>query len=307
MESNTVCFIHSCNINITGTEKLDYLLDYINKLGLLKSFKHIFINNIGAKLNEAKYKSISENIVVINFSSDNNLFENCTLRQLYFFSQYNPDYKILYLHTKGVSYKKDHKFFEGIQCWINYMLYCLVNKYKECVKMLDYVDVVGCQYKNFPYESNPSHFSGNFWWTTSNYIKTNSTFSLKNKYDAEFWLFKNNPYFINICKYPFAKYETPCYENDYSDLITNNISTIIYNLENPDKIKILYGTEGSYIDVTDICKQKLSSNGIVNIPPFDLQRSIIFENNIEPHTTDKHILIGNIKYNQDVNVMFKIL
>ena len=52
-------------------------------------------------------------------------------------------------------------------------------------------DVVGSNYSKYPHP----HFSGNFWWATSNYLKTlekNNEINV-NKADGEWWLFKNNP------------------------------------------------------------------------------------------------------------------
>lgn len=302
MNENIVCFIHSCNINIIGTEKLDMILNYLQQFDLYNKFKYIFINNVGNKIDEFKYSN--DKIIATNYSQNTSFYENCTLKEMYFFSKFNPNYKILYLHTKGVGYNKNHPWYIPIDRWNRFMLYCLVDKYSECLEMLDYVDIVGCQYRCYPYDKDPSHFSGNFWWATSNYIKTNDIYHLKEKYDAEFWLFRKNPYFINIGRCEKATYYYCCDKNDYVSMVDNNVKIILYNLKNPDKVKILYGIENNYVDVTNICKEKLNINGIINIPPDDVLRANIFGDHI--HGTLKHILIGNIKYPQNENIMIKL-
>jgi hypothetical protein len=304
MSGDIVCYIHSCNMNVVGTEKLDMIIGHLQKFDLFKMFKFIFINNVGIQLDETKYKSLGSNVIITNYSSDTSLYENCTLRQMYFFSQTNPNCKILYLHTKGIGYAKNTNRYHPVDCWNKFMLYCLVDNFSSCLKMLDYVDVVGSKYRPYPYNKEPSHFSGNFWWARSNYIKTNDVYDLKVKHDAEFWLFRNNPYFINILRYDKAHYDFKCDEKEYAPLINNNIQNILYNLENPDKIKILYGVEGSYIDVTDICKQKLCLDGIINIPTRDVIRDKYFGDPV--YGVLKYVLIGNVKYPQTENVMIRL-
>jgi len=302
--SEIVCFIHSCNINVLGTEKLDMILDYLKNFKLFDKFKYIFINNVGNKIDEIKYSQISSNIRVINYSRETSSYENCTLRQLYFFSQINSNYKILYLHTKGIGYSKNHPWYGPVDSWNRFMLYCLVDKYEECLEMLDHFDVVGCQYRSYPYDNDPSHFSGNFWWANSNYIKTNDIYYLKDKYDAEFWLFRKNPTFINLGKCLTATYQTLCYPDEYVTTIDNNVKSIIYNINNPKKVKILYGSENNYIDVTDICKEKLTYNNITHIPSNDNIRASILGD--PAFGIVKHILIGNVKYPQNEDIMVKL-
>src|SRR3989337_353816 len=124
-----VCFLHSCTLEIRHTDILDYLLDYIKAVGLWDCLEYLFINNIGIPLDVDKYEGHeSAKIIVSNYSTDTELYEVCTLRQLHFFTKFHPNYKILYLHTKGISYTKDHKFYHGVSDWNDFMLYCLVNK-----------------------------------------------------------------------------------------------------------------------------------------------------------------------------------
>ena len=46
----------------------------------------------------------------------------------------NENANILYLHTKGVSYDKS---LQTVNNWIDYMLYYLVERHKECIELLD--------------------------------------------------------------------------------------------------------------------------------------------------------------------------
>jgi hypothetical protein len=194
--TKNVCFIHSTNIDITGTDMLDMLINQLNSSNIFNILDFVFINNIGTPLDENKYILLNSKIRVCNFSEDNTLFENATMKQMIAFSKIHNNYNILYIHTKGVSYKPDHYFFPGIVSWINYMLYCLVDNSDKCIKLLNIYDTVGVNVRE--HDENPLHYSGNFWWARSSYLQKLLPFSFKNKYDCEFLTLSQNPKYFNI-------------------------------------------------------------------------------------------------------------
>ena len=160
------CFIHSCTLN--GTKRLDYLLERIKDI----PFDNIFIINIGKEIEKGE-----------NYSPDTSLFEIPTINKMVQFSKENPNDIILYLHTKGVSYSDDYTEEND---WIDMMLYFLLE-----VDNLENYDCMGCNYNTLPFP----HFSGNFWWATTNYLKTLPMISEINvdKNSAEWWLHQNKP------------------------------------------------------------------------------------------------------------------
>jgi len=170
------CFIHSCTIKDTNI--LDKLVKYV--LDNNEIIERIFIINIGKEI-ENKYGELVE---IVQYSEDTSLFELKTLEVILNFSLRNPLSKILYLHTKGVSYNE----FSNVEDWKNYMLYFLVNKQKECVSLLNNFDTVGVNYQRKPH----IHWSGNYWWATANHITSLNTDKLINKADAEWWIFSDN-------------------------------------------------------------------------------------------------------------------
>ncbi len=114
-----------------------------------------------------------------------------TLSKIKMFSDISDDNtKILYLHTKGVSTPT----VQPITDWRNYMVYFNVNKYKDVINILDEYDTCGVDLVNEP----AIHYSGNFWWANSSFIKTlptieeisnpNSSVILTLRHNAEFWL-----------------------------------------------------------------------------------------------------------------------
>lgn len=82
-----------------------------------------------------------------------------------------PQDKLLYIHSKGVSREKDDNVF----WWKNYMEYFLFTKADECLTLLDTYDTVGVKWTHnasFQDYIVPDHYSGNFWWTKGSYFMT---------------------------------------------------------------------------------------------------------------------------------------
>ena len=177
--NGTYCFIHSCSLR-DDTDILDEIIDKVKKI----HFDVIFIINIGNKIN----KVYGNNVVIIEYSNDVNLFEMPTLNMMHSFCIRNPESKILYLHTKGVSY---HVVSQTIVDWRNMMLYFLIDNY--CKNLLEKYDIVGCNYLGYPHRP---HFSGNFWWTKASYVNKLSPIPIKTavKHDAEWWIFSDNKF-----------------------------------------------------------------------------------------------------------------
>lgn len=72
--------------------------------------------------------------------------------------------KVFYFNGLGVT---DNSVFK--QSWRAYLTYFDILNYKECVKALDNgYDVCGVDWRTDPVP----HYSGNFWWANSEYLKT---------------------------------------------------------------------------------------------------------------------------------------
>ena len=180
--NGTYCFIHSCNLR--NNDILDEIVDKINKM----EFDHIFIINIGNKIN----KVYGENVNIIEYSENINLFEIPTINIIHSFCVRNPESKVLYLHTKGVSYQTVP---QQVVDWRNMMLYFLINN--NCIKLLEKHDIVGCNYLENPHP----HFSGNFWWTRASHVNKLKPIETAVKHDAEWWIFsdnKSNPSYYSL-------------------------------------------------------------------------------------------------------------
>lgn len=240
MPDKIVCFIHSCTMN-NNTKILKDLLDYIVKTKCIDLLDNIIVNNIGDEI-YLSYNPSNEIIIgmdlsknnenskikIINCSKDKELYELATLNLLYSSLQYDKDnnYKILYLHTKGVTRGNNPR----INDWKYCMLYFLVENAQHCIALLDKYDTIGINHSLQPYP----HYSGNFWWARSSYILTLKMLipyekNSSNKMKCEWWILTNpNANFLVLHRsqknhymslYPRTKYDTIQTKDMFKSLI----------------------------------------------------------------------------------------
>ena len=166
----------------------------IQNSGLLSKCDDINVIMVGDSVNVAEYFNYLKAIQKVNpqiFLSD--FFgEMNTIKAIWEFCQTSEDTAILYLHSKGASRSSN----ENIKAWVNYMEYFLIERHAVCLQKLKNYDTAGVEF----YEKPMKHYSGNFWWANSNYIKTLPNFeeSLKSsiindpRWHCEFWLLNSN-------------------------------------------------------------------------------------------------------------------
>jgi len=84
---------------------------------------------------------------------------------------------VLYVHSKNASFTRPEPGlkwsrwikFHGREIHRRYMLYHMVYNHEAALERLGEYDTVGCDFRNEP--ENSSHYAGNFWWTTSSFIR----------------------------------------------------------------------------------------------------------------------------------------
>lgn len=130
------------------------------------------------------------------------------------------DFIVLYMHTKGVSWKEQGYNRECMIAWRRYLEHFCIGHWKECVALLRECDASGCEYME-PRDAGsgilPSYFSGNFWWSKSSYLRklprvTDIEIPLKKpRRKAEYWL-RSNPEFKAMSVFNLKK---ECRERGY--------------------------------------------------------------------------------------------
>lgn len=92
--------------------------------------------------------------------------ENDTISLIQNYCKKNDDANILYLHVKGIT-QNTKKTSDHREAWRKSMEDYVINKWRHCVKELETKELTGTRYLNAPLP----HFSGNFWWGRSDYLK----------------------------------------------------------------------------------------------------------------------------------------
>jgi hypothetical protein len=149
--------------------------------GLIERVEQINAVLVGPNsgLIQSKLKNHSK---VIVFEKHNSNTEAETLNMVWDYCKNNNGY-VLYLHSKGVTRPTN----ANMSDWKNLMEYFLIEKYESCLEALKNNDVCGV---NFLSGTTKPHFSGNFWWATTEHIKKlkNIKPDINDRLYCEFWV-----------------------------------------------------------------------------------------------------------------------
>jgi hypothetical protein len=144
----------------------------------------------------------NDKIEIVVYPTNNE--ETDTLRWVRDYARDNPGDYVLYFHTKGIT-----QYSEATESWRLYMQYFVVDRWKDCIaKLEEGFDCCGVMWnKETPLGYWP-HFSGNFWWATTDYINTLDHSYLDHpwRYMREFWI-GSNPN-VKACELHNSGYNT---------------------------------------------------------------------------------------------------
>lgn len=189
-----IVFIHCGNLIIDKFSRPNHLRcqniinemgSYIESSGIIDVVDSINIEVVGNPNIELNLPKVN-----INFNGhDVHKWEFPTLNKVIEFAKHNPDYNILYLHTKGSSSStsdENAKYADDIR---NYHLYWTVTHHKLCLDALQTHDVAGAELQLSPVR----HYSHNMWWTRASHLNNlNHPLDYPMVYDerhqAEFWI-----------------------------------------------------------------------------------------------------------------------
>lgn len=196
-----VIFWHICQLN-NWLNVVNDQMNIINRSGLYDEVDRINICLLGD--NEQALSSLVNSyskIQIVYYSPDVSEFERPCLHYMLEWSKHLENKTtVLYIHTKGVTRPNypGLPMNDNVWSWRKMMEFFLIENYKECLKYIDNnYDVVGCNLINsgnqlkISEENHCLHFSGNFWWSHSDYIRKlpkirNDILDLKK--DNAYWL-----------------------------------------------------------------------------------------------------------------------
>jgi len=222
---NIYIYIHICCIN-NWKNIFFKLYSSIKTSGLYNIIKGIkcnvlSLNNIDLDffndLNDSK-------IEILGIHKNFELYETPTINLLYDHSL-KEDFYVLYIHTKGVKHNDKNI---NVLDWINYLIYFNIQKYDICIKSLIDYDTVGVNlYKGD--ENTPIHYSGNFWWSKSEYIKKLEKCIYTKYISPEVWLTeKNIGRYLSLWNSNINHYNERYEEHNYIEKYSNKNITIGY-------------------------------------------------------------------------------
>ena len=264
-EKDIYIFSHNYLIN-NWKEILEEQLNKILVSGLYKNSTKLFLFAFG----DDEQWNIFENLID-TYDKDNkieikrfndNFYEYYTLQNMWNFCQNIEESYILYFHLKGVwssfnlQINNEDEFDptipqrnpESIKNWRNCLEYFNIERWYNCVDELkkDH-EVVGALYN---YDKNCPIFTGNFWWTNSNYVQKLEYPKFekeKELYDAKLWIrIKCEKWITSITNnfYNFYNpkdlgiYYIPILPEDYRDDINPLISILTPTYKRYDDLKI---------------------------------------------------------------------
>jgi len=195
------------------SEIFESQLEKIKASGLYDKLEKIFVGlnsqsevpGFGPILHFNEEVFNDKKVEILYYINKPDLYETLTLSFLHKFCC-ESNVRVFYIHTKGVSRNSP-------QCqidWRNLMEYFVIEKHKLCLQELVLNDIVGVNWHLGEGYMNASskkcedtevtpHFSGNFWWANSDYIKRlPPLYPVKSKYECEFWIGKINPFVAEL-------------------------------------------------------------------------------------------------------------
>lgn len=199
---------------------------------------HIPLPKIGLKFNNITYLGDLEEEK--SYNQKKYRAYNYIQQRMWLFANLNPEYKILFFHSFGISHT-NHLFKETRKTWRKYLETATIGFWKENVELLDYFDIVGTEYitmasyNNETEEYHAPHFQGFFWWANANYIRKLDPFWFhqdtdKQAFLCELWIGSkpHNVYNIHFSgKNAYWDYIYPDY-----DAILNQLTTDLQILKN---------------------------------------------------------------------------
>ena len=195
---DTAVFIHVAAIN-NYQQMYDQLFDQIAKSGLLMVVDEVNVCVVaGQELNV-----IQSPVVKVHYDPDGAYSKELsfkkgeffTLKKLQEYARSSPvNKKILYCHLRGVTTPNN----PHIATWRNYLIHHNITNFRKAYYALDEYDACGVDLITKDRWPNADHFSGNFWWANSDYIKKLPNISdisrpdsetiLTLRHNGEFWI-----------------------------------------------------------------------------------------------------------------------
>lgn len=147
-------------------------------------------------------ESFGTKVSILQTSQDAQQMERLTLTVLS--ATVKPADRVLYMHSKGISYESDSELGQNAFWWTLFMEYHLIQGHARCTELLRSYDVVGVKWENMQRaDARPGwHFSGNFWWATGSYLLSLNPTIGELYHDTELWIGSGDPKYFSLWQTP---------------------------------------------------------------------------------------------------------
>lgn len=183
-------YFHICTIGNWETV-VKKLFERIENSGLIYAIRAINVVVLGEYLEQVKAILNHPLVKIVYHSPDTQIYERRCLEMMREHAE-KDTFKVLYIHSKGVSKNTIHQKY--IKDWVELMTYYNIDNYQSCLNLLNEYDTCGVNLCNpdkcmYPHSySDCTHYSGNFWWANSTYIKKLPEKIAPRYLDPEFWI-----------------------------------------------------------------------------------------------------------------------
>jgi hypothetical protein len=207
---NKIIYFHVCQKG-DWKRSFNMIFNKIKESGLYDNVDEIrcgIVNDIATLITDPLLNDPKIKIIHVGYSHE---YERPTL--LHMRNNIQPDTKYLYCHTKGIQWFGTRRENYVID-WINLLIYWNIEKWSDAVLELERYDTYGCNF----WKDNinfPDHYSGNFYWVTSDHLKKLNTTIGPHYNDPEFWIFNTTKSYTNFIAYSSGLEGGGHYENPY--------------------------------------------------------------------------------------------
>ena len=176
-------YIHVCQLG-KWQITFDMIMNEIKSSGLYNQVKEIRVGVVNNEANVIPDIRFNDPKIVIIGHGPTRLYERLTIHSMRKHSE-NENCQYWYAHTKGISYfENNSEKKDFVIDWIKLMIHWNFKNWRKASTSLLSNDAYGCEYT-----CNPTrHFSGNFWWANSQYVRTLPNMIGPNYCDPEFWI-----------------------------------------------------------------------------------------------------------------------
>jgi len=181
----TIGYINVCQKG-NWQKPFDMIMSAVKSNGLYEETSEIRLVILNDNIMWEHDQRFEDPKVVIVSHQPTCAFERHALVHMANYSETDSPTAYWYAHTKGTSHfgGGNKEWEDCITEWIKYMCHHNFVNWRIASEKLQSHDTYGCEHHNVPKQ----HYSGNFWWANSHYIKTLPKEIGQGYCDPEFWL-----------------------------------------------------------------------------------------------------------------------